>query len=105
MTSVQSLNQMRALVRTKGERSCDDSWIFDRNGLEEGQEIVAFVCDGGQHLGNGLLRLTWLRFRVISLNGDDAIIVVGLIYLACGFLFLRQLREGAGENIEELARV
>ena len=73
----------RALVCAKGEWGCDDWRRFDGNGLEEGQGVVAIVCDGSQRLGGGclgggLLRLTWLRFRVLGLNGDDAIVVVGI---------------------------
>ena len=95
----------RWLVRAKGEWIRNDLWRFDGNGLEEVQDVVAFVCDGDQRLGGGLLRLTCLRFRVLGLNGADAIIVVGPICLACGLFFLRPLRDGAGKNIEELARV
>ena len=94
-----------ALVRAKGEWNRNDLWIFYGIGLEEGQDVVAIVCNGGQRLGGGLLHINWLRFRVLGLNGDDAIVVVGLICLACGFLFLRPLRDGAGENIEDIARV
>ena len=93
------------LVRAKGEWSRDELWRFDGNGLEEGQDVVAIVCNGGQRLGGGLLHINWLRFHVLGLNGDDAIVVVGLICLACGFLFLRPLRDGAGENIEDISRV
>ena len=95
----------RALVRAKGEWSRDESFRFDGNGLEEYQDVVAIVCDSGQHIGGSRLCLTWFRFRVLSLNGDDAIVVVGLVYLVCGVLFLRPLRDGAGENLEELVRV
>ena len=50
---------VRALVRTKGEWSQNYLWIFDGNGLEEGQDVVAIVCNGGQRLGGGLFRLIW----------------------------------------------
>ena len=94
-----------ALVHAKGEWGRNDSHIFDGNVLEEGQDVSAIVCNGGQRLVGGRLCLTWLRFCVLSLNGDDAIIVIGLVFLACGIIFLRPLRDGAGENLEELARV
>ena len=98
------------LVRAKGEWGRNDSRRFDGNGLEEGQDIVAIICNGGQRLGDGrlgggLLRLTWLRFRFLGVNGVNDIVIVGLICLACGILVLRPLRDGAGENIEEIARV
>ena len=96
----------RALVRAKGEWNCDDSWIFDSNGLEEGQDVVAIVYNGGQCLGGGLLRLNWIRrLCVLGLDGDDAIVVVGLVCLACGFLFLRPIHDGAGEKLQELSCV
>ena len=69
----------RALVRAKGEWSSNDSWRFYGNCLEEGKDVVAIVCGGGQRLGGGLLRLTYLRFRVLILNGDNATVVVGLV--------------------------
>ena len=99
-----------ALVRAKGEWGHDDSRGFDGNGLEEGQDIVAIVCDGvqrlnGGRLGGGLLCLKWIRFCFIGVNGDDAIVVIGLVCLACGILFLCPLCDGAGKNLEELARV
>ena len=96
----------QALFRAKGESSRNYSWIFDGNGLEEGQDVVAIVCGGGQRLGGGLLRLTWLcRLRVLGLDGDDAIVAIGLVCLACGILFLLPNCDVAGENIQELYRV
>ena len=91
----------RALVHAKGEWGRDDLWRFDGNGLEEGQDVVAIIYDGGKRLVGGrlsgsLLHLTWLRFSILDLNGDDAIVVVGLVCLACGILFLRPLRDGSG---------
>ena len=38
-------------------------------------------------------------------NCDDAIVVVGLVYLARGIRVRRPLRDGAGENLEELSHV
>ena len=93
------------LVCAKGEWSCDDLWIFDGNGLEEGQDVFTIVYDGGQRLGGGLLLLTWPRFRVLDLNGGDTIVVVGLALIACWSLLLCPIRDGAGGNLEELARV
>ena len=49
--------------------------------------------------------MNWFRFRVLGLNGDEGTVVVGLVCLACCFLFLRPLRDGAGKKIEELTRV
>ena len=72
---------VRALVCAKGEWSDNYSWKFYGIGLEEGQDVVTIVCNGGQRLGGGLLHINWLRFHVLSLNGDDAIVVVGLICL------------------------
>ena len=96
----------RTLVRANGEWSRDDSWIFDGNGLEEGQDVIKIVCGGGQRLGGGLLFLKWLhRLCILGLDGDDAIVVVGLVCLACGFLFLHPLHDGAGKNLQELACV
>ena len=108
--SFQRWNQTRALVRTKGEWGRNDSRIFDGNGLEGGEDIFAIVCDGGQRLGGGrlggcLLLLNWLRLCFLGINGDDAIVVIGLVCPACGILVLCPLHDGAGENIEELARV
>ena len=45
----------RSLVRAKEEKIHDDLWIFYGNSLEEGQDVVAIVCDGVQRLGGGLL--------------------------------------------------
>ena len=91
----------RALVRTKGEWIRDDSWILDCGGLEEGQDVAAIVCDGGQRLGGSLLRLTWfLRLLVLSLYADFDIFVVVFVYPAGVFPVLRPLRDGASENIQ-----
>ena len=96
----------RTLVRAKGEWSCDDSWRFDDNGLEEGQDVIIIVCNSVQRLGGGLLCLTWVfRLRALGLNGEDAIFVVVLVCLAGVFRFFQPLRDGAGKNIQELARV
>ena len=53
------------LVRVKGEWGHEDSRIFDGNVLEEDQDVVTIVCNGGQRLdsgrfGGGLIRLAWL---------------------------------------------
>ena len=56
--------------------------------------------------GTTLLCLAWfIRLCVLCLDGDDAIAAVVLVFLAGGFLFLRPLRYGASENLQELARV
>ena len=94
-----------ALVCDKGEWICDDSWRFDGNSLKEVQDVVAIVYDGGQRLDGGQICLTWFRNCVLGLNGDDAIFFIGLVCLTCGVLFLCPLRDGAGENLEELARI
>ena len=75
------------LVRTKGEWGREYQRRFDNNGLDEVQDVVAIVCDGGQRLGGGrfgggLLCLTWICFGFRGLNRDDTIVVVGLICLA-----------------------
>ena len=106
LASVQRWNQTRALVRAMREWIRDDSWIFDGNGLGEGQDVVTIVCNGGQRLGSGLIHLNWLfRLHVLGLDGDDAIFVIVFVCLAGGFLFLCPLRDGAGENLQDLARV
>ena len=74
----------RAIVRAKGEWGRDDLRRFEGNGLEEGQDVVAIVCDGGQRLGggrldDGLLRLSWIPLRFLGVNGDDDIVVIGLV--------------------------
>ena len=99
----------RALFRAKGEWGCEESRIFDGNGLEEGQDVIAIVYDGGQRLGGGrfgegLLRLTWICFGFLGFNSDNAIVFLGLVCLACGIRVRLPLRDGAGENILELAR-
>ena len=99
-----------ALVRAKGEWGRHNSRRFDGDCLEEGEDVVAIFCNGCQHLGRGCLgggqlRLTWIRFRVPSLNRDDAIVFVGLVCLACGILLLLPLHYVEGENLEELAHV
>ena len=99
-----------ALVRAKGEWGCDDSRGFNGNGLEEGQDVVASVCNGGKRrdggrLGSGLIRLTWLLLRFLGVIGYNDIFIVGSVCLTCGILILFPLRDGAGENLEELARV
>ena len=45
----------RLLVRAKGEWRRGNSRVFDCDGLEEGQDVVAIVYDGGQRLGGGRL--------------------------------------------------
>ena len=87
------------LVRAKGEWHRKNLRGFDGNGLEEGQDVVAIVYDGGQRLGGGrlgggLLRLTWLfrlgggRLRLawlLCLSGfdrHDDIVVADLVGLA-----------------------
>ena len=95
-----------AHVRAKGKWSCNKSWIFDGNGLEEGQDVVTIVCDGGQRLGDGLIFLTWFcQLHVVCIDGYYAIVVVVLVCLNGGFLFLCPLRDGAGKNLQEIARV
>ena len=47
LMSVHCWNQTLALVRKKGEWGRKDSRRFDGNGLEEGQDVIAIVCDGG----------------------------------------------------------
>ena len=103
-TSVHRWNQTRALFRAKEEWRREKSRGFDCGGLEEGQDVVAIVCNGGQRLGGsrlggGLLCLTWLLclggsrlgegllhlaqlFCFSSFDRHDAIIVAGLIGLA-----------------------
>ena len=110
LTSVHSWNQTRVLVRAKGDWGTDDSRRFYGNGLEEGQDVVAIICDGGQRLGGGrlsggLLRLNWFCLCFFGVNGDDTIVVIGLVCLSCEILVLRPLHDGSGENLEELARV
>ena len=100
----------RALVRAKGEWGREDPRRFDGNGLEEGQDVITIVCNGVQGLGSGsfgggLLCLTWICFGFLGFNSDDPIVVIGLVCLACGNCVLRPLRDGAGENLEELDRV
>ena len=99
-----------ALVRAKGEWGRTELRIFDGNGLEEGQDIVAIICNGCQHLGRGridrgLLCLTWICLRFLGFNSNNAIVVVGLVCLACGIRVRYPICDGAGENLEELARV
>ena len=101
---------MSTLVRAKGEWGRNNLGGFDSNGLEEGQDVVTIVCDGGQRLGGGrigggLLLLTCLRLCFLGVNGDDAIVDIGLVCLAFGILVLCLLRDGAGDNVEELACV
>ena len=64
----------QALVCAKLEWGRDDLRRFYGNGLEEGQDVVGIVCNGGPRLGGGslggsrigggLLCFTWIRLRV-----------------------------------------
>ena len=117
----------RSLVCAKGEWRCENSRGFDCDGLEEGQDVVTIVCDGGQrlgdsHLGGGLLGLTGiLRIGVGRLGGGliclarlfcfrgfnrhDNIVVAGLVGLALGSRVRCPLRDGVGEDLQWLTRV
>ena len=96
----------RALVGAKGEWSRDDLWRLDCGGLEEGQELVAIVCDGVQRLGGGLLRLTCFgRLLIFCLDGDNAVFVVVIVCIAGVFPFLRPICDGAIKNLQDLARL
>ena len=71
----------------KGEWGRKNSSKFDRNVLEEGQDVVAIVCNGGKRLGGssfggGLLRLTWLCFGFCGFICYNAILFVGLVCFA-----------------------
>ena len=89
---------VRVFVRAKGEWSRDDSWRLACDGLEEDQDVVAIVCDGGQHLGGGLLRLTWFcRLLVLCLDGDYTVFVVFIVCFAGVFPYLCPLRDGASK--------
>ena len=79
---------------------------LDCDGLEEGQDVVGIVCNGGQRLGCGQLRLTCLRrILVLCLNAAFAVFVIVVVFPAGVSPFLRPLCDGASENIQELARV
>ena len=94
------------LVRTQGEWSQNELWRLDCNGLEEGLDVVEIVCDGGQRLGGGLLRLTWFRrLLVLCLYGDYAILVIVVVCPAGVSLLLLPLRDGSIKNIQELTHV
>ena len=96
----------RALVRAKGEWNRDDSWRLGCDGLGEGLDVVAIFCNGGQRLGGGLLCLTCFRcLLVLCLHADFSVFVVSVVFPARGFPFLCPLRDGAIENLQELARV
>ena len=64
--------------------------------------MVANVSNG--RFGGGLLRLTWL-FGLRGFNRHDTIVIAGLIGLTRGIRVRCPLRDGAGENLQELARV
>ena len=49
--------------------------------------------------------MPYLAFGLCGFNRDDAIVVIGLVGLTQGFRVQRPLRNGGGENLEELARV
>ena len=73
--------------------------------MEEGQDVVAIICDGGQHLGGGLLRLTWFRpLLALCLDGDNDVFVVLVICFPGVFPFLCPLSDGVSKNLQELAR-
>ena len=81
-------------------------WGLDCNGLEEGQDVVAIICNGGQRLGRGLILHSWFcRLLVLYLYGDFAVFIVVVVFPAGVFPFLHLLRDGASKNIQELACV
>ena len=109
-TSVHCWNQTRACLSAQRENGAartrgDLTATACRNAKTSSQ----IVCDGGQRLGGGrfgggLLRLTWL-FRLRGFDHHNAIVVAGLVGTARGIRVRRPLRDGAGENLQELARI
>ena len=96
----------RTLVCAKGDWSRNDLWRLDCNILEEGQDVVEIVCDGGQRLGSGQICLTFIfRLFLLCLHAAFAVFVLFVVFPTVGFYFLCPLRDGARENIQELARV
>ena len=95
-----------ALLRANVEWRRNESWRFDCDGLEEGQDVVTIVCDGVHRLISGLLRLTWFRrLLVLCLYGDYGVFVVVVVFPADVFPFLLPLRDEVRKIIQELARV
>ena len=86
----------RTLFRAKKEWYYGDSWLFDRDSLEEGQDFVTIVCNGGQHLVGGLL----------SFNCLCCLFVLFIVVVISDGVFhlLRYLRYTASENLKELSR-
>ena len=87
----------RALVCAKVEWSCDDPWRLDCDGLEEGQDVIAIICDCGQRLGGGLFLLTCLRrLLLLCLYAAFAVLVVVVVFPAVGSpSFAHSMRERA----------
>ena len=99
-------SDVHALVCANGEWIRDESWRLDCNGLEESQDFFAIVCNGGHHIGGGLLRLTWFRqLLILCLHCDEAVFVVVLVCLAGVLPFLFPLRDGVSKNLQKLACV
>ena len=74
--------------------------------MEEGQDVLTIVCGGGQHIGSGLIYLTWFRrLLVLCLYAGFAVFVVVVAFPASVFPFLRPLRNGASKNIQGIVRV
>ena len=100
LISIQRRNQTCALVCAKIEWCHGDSWGLGCDGLEEGQEAVAIVYGGVQRLGSGLICLSFIRrIFVLCLHAAFTFVIVVV------FPFLRPLRDGAIENIQELSCV
>ena len=95
-----------ALLRAKGEWSRNDPWRLDCNGLEEGQDIVAIFCDGGQRIRSVMLCLTlFCQLLILYLVGDDAVFVTVFVCLAGVLPLLCPIRDVANKNLQDIALV